>query len=567
MNKKIIFVAGLFLSLAMVACDKEGDSNVGGIPEDAVMLTTEGYTGQNGEKTSVSGNSVQWVGEGEVVRLNSYTPNVEVSGDNAFVRDVTLSGAVYGYYPSTIVAADGWETTTPTVTIPSSYTCTMSGDRQVIALPMVAYSSTAGDEIEFKHLTAAVNVMVWNATDADLYVDRVVVTVAGHRLHGDIALNFTNANYGVADTYNDPASDADSTVSVTFPASGEGSLVIAPGEGNVKSIQVPILPVNNDHDISIQIYTHVSGAAWHKYIFNHHASMPNALTRNKMLTARCKIHTSDGNHVIENKITINANGDKVFFSPGNLQYQASTNTWRFAEHQYDCVGTDNQYIASGYTGWIDLFGWGTSGHVFASGYGSAYQPWSTSTTSTDYGPNGNYALTGTYANGDWGVENDIGTSAAGTWHTASFAEWYYLVNTRSSTTINGTENARYTHATINTDVTPVNGLILFPDNYIAGTPAGVTWGSINAASEWGTKCTSAGWASLEAAGCVFLPTAGCRNNGTEVSSIGSFGDYWYNTSANENNARFLRFYSNYVNASMSNTRRRGLSVRLVKNAN
>ena len=31
----------------------------------------------------------------------------------------------------------------------------------------------------------------------------------------------------------------------------------------------------------------------------------------------------------------------VFFSRGNLQYQASTNTWRFAPHQYDFIGADN----------------------------------------------------------------------------------------------------------------------------------------------------------------------------------------------------------------------------------
>ena len=29
---------------------------------------------------------------------------------------------------------------------------------------------------------------------------------------------------------------------------------------------------------------------------------------------------------------------RVCFSQGNLQYQASTDTWRFAEHQYDVVG-------------------------------------------------------------------------------------------------------------------------------------------------------------------------------------------------------------------------------------
>lgn len=70
---------------------------------------------------------------------------------------------------------------------------------------------------------------------------------------------------------------------------------------------------------------------------------------------------------------------EVRFSQGNLQYQASTDTWRFAEHQYDIVGigyrltdegqdcyvggtvsnSDNKLIFSAYGGWIDLFGWGT----------------------------------------------------------------------------------------------------------------------------------------------------------------------------------------------------------------
>jgi hypothetical protein len=53
---------------------------------------------------------------------------------------------------------------------------------------------------------------------------------------------------------------------------------------------------------------------------------------------------------------------QMLFSPGNLQYRPSTNTWRFAEQQYDAMGVRNQFIAPDYTGWIDLFGWGTSGY-------------------------------------------------------------------------------------------------------------------------------------------------------------------------------------------------------------
>ena len=36
-----------------------------------------------------------------------------------------------------------------------------------------------------------------------------------------------------------------------------------------------------------------------------------------------------------------AEGRQVQFSQGNLQYQPSTATWRFAEHQYDMIGATN----------------------------------------------------------------------------------------------------------------------------------------------------------------------------------------------------------------------------------
>ena len=74
-------------------------------------------------------------------------------------------------------------------------------------------------------------------------------------------------------------------------------------------------------------------------------------------------------------------GNYVCFSKGNLQYQSSTNTWRFADHQYDVIGSDNHNISSTYSGWIDLFGWGTSGYNHGA---VCYQPWSTSTTDADY---------------------------------------------------------------------------------------------------------------------------------------------------------------------------------------
>ena len=68
----------------------------------------------------------------------------------------------------------------------------------------------------------------------------------------------------------------------------------------------------------------------------------------------------------------------VKFSQGNLQYQASTKTWRFAEHQWDIIGKNNMYISKKYSGWIDLFGWSTSGF-------KGKNPYMTNTNSNSYG--------------------------------------------------------------------------------------------------------------------------------------------------------------------------------------
>ena len=255
---------------------------------------------------------------------------------------------------------------------------------------------------------------------------------------------------------------------------------------------------------------------------------------------------------------------KVHFSQGNLKY--SNGTWSFHENQYDLCFTANGYVSSSYAedGTFDLFGWGTSG--WNSG-ANAYLPYSTSTTASDYRPGGAYTncLTGGYAKADWGVYNAIsnGGNAAGQWRTLTKNEWMYLFDTRETGhTVNSTENARYTEATINTDGTSVNGIILFPDNYIEPTNTnGITFGTINGTSEWGTQCTTAGWETLEAAGCVFLPAAGYRT-GISVEEVGVSGRYWSSTNF-VSAAHNLRFESDFVQSDAKRVRHTGVSVRLV----
>ena len=275
-----------------------------------------------------------------------------------------------------------------------------------------------------------------------------------------------------------------------------------------------------------------------------------------------RITVKMSNGTLSGKFTINGSGGKVQFAKGNLQYTKSTSTWSFMDHQYSTVETLNQNVGTDYADQdvVSLFGWGTSNQTIAN-YGTAYQPWSTNTTSTDYGPFGEYNLTGTYANGDWGV--NMGSD----WRTLTRGEWTYVFGTnsgdkRSGATVGATSNARYTYATINTDGTGVNGIILFPDGAtFADTEA--TWDKINSRSSWRTKCTKAQWSALEAKGCVFLPATGYRNV-SSVKNVGYEVRYWSSTAYGTEGAYTVYFVSDYLNIENSSNRYYGYSVRLVR---
>lgn len=243
--------------------------------------------------------------------------------------------------------------------------------------------------------------------------------------------------------------------------------------------------------------------------------------------------------------------EQIYFSQGNLQYQASTNTWRFAEHQYDIIGADNSNISSSYSGWIDLFGWGTSG--FAS-----KNPYMTSTDYSDYGVVGDsYAdIAGT--NYDWGVYNKIsnGGNTAGQWRTLTYGEWYYVMYERSNA------SSLYGVASVG----GVNGMVLLPDDW--KLPDGVAFKS-GVADNYGSdyyktvnNYSMSEWAEMESAGAVFLPAAGYRY-GALVNNVGSGGYYWSASSSGSSYAYYLYFYSG--NASMYGSYRYyGHSVRLVR---
>ena len=274
---------------------------------------------------------------------------------------------------------------------------------------------------------------------------------------------------------------------------------------------------------------------------------------------------------------------QVFISQGNLQYQASTGKWRFAEHQYDFVGgtssNGNEYgtvyeggvkcsnneIAQSYPGWIDLFGWATSGWNNNNHY---YHPWDTESTGwvvDGYGYgywDGEYArydMIGDYANCDWGVYNPIsnGGNQAGIWRTMNGGEWGYLLNNRQDATY------KRSIATVN----EVKGLILLPDAWIM--PEGVSFAANAGDYETNTYSLNQ-WTIMENAGAVFFPSAGYRTYGSGIDYYWSESsmNYWSSDCSSSSN------YSSNGNAGCaylpsspysSSARKNGNAVRLVQN--
>ena len=248
---------------------------------------------------------------------------------------------------------------------------------------------------------------------------------------------------------------------------------------------------------------------------------------------------------------------QVWFSQGNLQYQASTDTWRFATNQYDVVGSGNSNISQNYSGWIDLFGWGTSGWNCGNTY---YRPWDYFYPNDGnlYGPPGEYNLMGSYANSDWGYYNSIsnGGNQNHQWRTLIRSEWNYVFNQR-----NTPSGKRYAKAQVN----GVNGVILLPDNW------NTSYYSLNNCNSGGANyssnvISSSTWSnSLEAYGAVFLPAAGLRC-GTLVNYVGSDGSYWSASCNDSYSAYCVYFFDSHLFPDNAGGRSYGRSVRLVCSA-
>ncbi len=207
-------------------------------------------------------------------------------------------------------------------------------------------------------------------------------------------------------------------------------------------------------------------------------------------TAKITVTTEDNNKSAEITVVVGyafsvSATKQVVFSPGNLQYNATTNEFLFAASQAKYRG-DNQGYANEYQVYlenpdyiIDLFGWGM---------------WLDGTDKADIIQT---STTGRYAPElkDNDFKNNQTTVNGTEWFTLTRYQWDYLIT-----------HSQNAWRTITVNGTSYNGLVILPDD-----------------------CTknvgSDDWSVLESAGAVFLPAAGIRV-GKDVQDVGIAGYYW-----------------------------------------
>lgn len=237
---------------------------------------------------------------------------------------------------------------------------------------------------------------------------------------------------------------------------------------------------------------------------------------------------------------------RVRFSRGNLQYNVSTATWTFAQHQYDYTGSYN-------TTMFDLFGWGTSGW---RNYAQSYEPTSTSNWNPDYWPGGGAGndLVDFCDSADWGVYNAItnGGNKPGMWRTLTMKEWQFLMGVTADTN-------RVDKWGLATIAGGYRGLVLLPD--VWESPEGITF--TPGAQGWEKNVYSSDqWGKLEEAGAIFLPAAGCRY-AVGVDNEGEAGYYWSSTHFDAERAYCMKISADEMDADNRAFRSSGCSVRLV----
>lgn len=253
------------------------------------------------------------------------------------------------------------------------------------------------------------------------------------------------------------------------------------------TIYIATLPVDGPFKITLRFIKESNERAY----FSANLKQGSALTANvvKYVGVVRNIHyrkTGDNVFTVDNK------GNKISFAHGNLQYRASDAAWRFAENQWDAIGsfpgnsTLPNYDANIHSSregeraiqaeWIDLFACGQTGWTDTKG--NTYYPYNSLSNyfSTYYKDKIDKEATGANANADFGVYNSdkIINGDNKSWRLPTLDEIKFIISSRKNEhPIDYSANPNnkklypmcYLRAGINIGGQERFGIFLFPDNF------------------------------------------------------------------------------------------------------
>lgn len=412
-------------------------------------------------KTVLSGTALNWVSGDQVKIFGTsgwafFSAIPQTPANTATLLHQAGTGEIgngpfRAFYPTTLTING------ETITLPDNQ---LSSDGSLTKYPM--YAESDNNQLAFKNLCGALKL---HLTKANTNISSISV-ITDREITGVFSINYNNGNPELTYVSGGLSSTMLSCATAQSIDNGKDFYIYLPA-GSYTGLR---LEINTDEGLYCikTANTNISVAR----------SQYTSITLGESDLTFTEPHSQGS---LTGLFSVSAT-KQVRFSQGNLQYQASTSTWRFAEHQYDFVGGVDQYgeqfgnvyeegvqcqnnlISSAYTGWIDLFNFGCSGWNNGS---TTFAPDNTgSTYDINYFPSdGEYyddngqriSLTGEHA--DWAWHNPIqnGGNQVHMWRTMTEYEWDYLLFNRTASTINGVQNARFAKARVN----GVAGLILF----------------------------------------------------------------------------------------------------------
>lgn len=522
MKKGNLLIIILGCCLVFTSCKKE----------EIVRLDAdiENYSGQ---KAFIDNQDFSCFAAGDKVNINGgeYTVSGITNGGRNVTFDVTSASGYKAVFPSTLTTnLAAINSPTVTVNLPSSQEYTTENGSQKIDIPMCGYLATAGGSIHFRNLCALLEITITSGSNEVLYFNRIEVSTSNCPLSGSGYIDdITSATPSIVMN-----SGSSKSVALTFGS----EQTLANGASKTYYVIIPKATGATSFKISLIGQGSIRTS---KICYERTKSSTCTFNRNKIYPIEFSSPTKK--EVATYKFSVSAN-TTVIFAPGNLQWSATngdTNatthktadgtaagTWRFAEHQWNFVGysgyngnvygvggnsgtrCSNSNISQTYQGWIDMFGWGTSGF-------NGKNPYLKTKNDADYAPSGQN-ITGTKY--DWGVFNEIynpvnnRTEPCGTWRTFSKAEFDYIKS-------NGKMGAA--------KVRGIQGIVILPDNYVL--PSGLSFSSAFTSYDNNIYDETA-WTKMENIGAVFLPRAGRREGTTfqgacDYSTSTASGSYYW----------------------------------------